>query len=359
MTLLAALVATASLAVSLAVAQLLRRVRRLAIQIAGLAFLSVCVPLAAVLLSGWVMFHMGADAKILTVACGASAAAVVAGLLLARTIARPLGSLRLAAAEVAAGNLAARAPLAPVGELAAVGDAFNTMAASLEQLFDAHRELVSWASHDLRTPLTSLRALLEAAEDGLVPPEEYLPTLREQADRLTTIVGDLFELVQIDAGALTLQLERTNLGVLVASTLRTLAPEAAVKHVALEGRVDPDTTVEVAPDKIARVLTNLVANAVRHASARVLVHVEDQADALTIHVDDDGEGLAGDAPSRMFDRFWRSDRARIGSGAGLGLAIARGLIEAHGGTIWAENRPEGGARVSFTLSRLGSRVAAS
>ena len=349
MTLLAVLVATASLAVSVAVVQVLRRVGRLAIQIAGLAFLSVCVPLAAVLLSGWVMFHMGADAKILTVASGAAVAAVFAGLLLARTIAKPLGSLRFAAAEVAAGNLAARAPVAPVGELAAVGEAFNTMAASLEQLFDAHRELVSWASHDLRTPLTSLHALLEAAEDGLVSSSEYLPTLREQADRLTTVVDDLFELVQIDAGALTLQIEPTNLGGLVASTLRTLAPEAAVKDVSLEAHVDPGATVDIAPDKIARVLTNLIANAVRHASERVLVLVENRAGALTVHVEDDGDGLDGDAPVRMFDRFWRSDRARAGSGAGLGLAIARGLIEAHGGTIWAENREQGGARVSFTL----------
>ncbi len=349
MTWLAVLVATASVAVSLAVVQLLRRVGRLAVQIAGLAFLSVCVPLAAVLLSGWVMFHMGADAKILTVASGAAAAAVVAGLLLARTIARPLRSLRLAAAEVAAGNLTARVPVESVGELAAVGDAFNTMAASLEQLFDAHRELVSWASHDLRTPLASLQALLEAAEDGLVPPEEFFPTLREQAGRLTTVVDDLFELVQIDAGALTLQLERTDFGGLVASTLRTLTPEAAVNAVALEAHVDSDAAADVAPDKIARVLTNLVANAVRHASARVLVLVETGTDALTVHVEDDGDGLDGDAPARMFERFWRSDRARTGSGAGLGLAIARGLIEAHGGTIWAENRPEGGARVSFTL----------
>src|SRR5581483_2290428 len=308
-------VAGSSLAVSLLVAYLLRRAG-IAVQIAGLAFLSVCVPLAAVLLSGWVMFHMGADVKILTVAAGAAVAAVAAGLLLARAIAQPLRSLRSAAASVAAGDLGARVPVTGGGELAAVADAFNTMAASVEQLFDARRELVSWASHDLRTPLASLQALLEAAEDGLVPPEEFFPTLREQAGRLTTVVDDLFELVQIDAGALTLQLERTDVGGLVASTLRTLTPEAAVKDVALEARVDSDAAADVAPDKIARVLTNLVANAVRHASARVLVLVESRTDGLTVHVEDDGDGLDGDAPSRMFERFWRSDRSRSGSGAG-------------------------------------------
>jgi signal transduction histidine kinase len=348
---LAVVVAGTSLGVSLVVAQLLRRAPRIGVQLAGLAFLSVCVPLAAVLLSGWVMFHMGADMKILTVAAASAAAAVVAGLLLARTIARPLRSLRSAAAFVAAGDLGARAPVTGAGELAAVADAFNTMAASVEQLFDARRELVSWASHDLRTPLASLRALLEAAEDGLVPPEEYLPTLREQADKLTMLVDDLFELVQIDAGTLTLELERTRVAELVASTLRTLGPEAAVKRVRLEAEVDPEATALVAPDKITRVLTNLVANAVRHAAAdgRVLVYVERRRDALCVHVEDDGDGLAGEAAARMFERFWRADRARSGSGAGLGLAIARGVVEAHGGRIWAENRAEGGARVSFTL----------
>jgi len=347
---LAVVVAGASLAVSLVVAALLRRAR-IGVQLAGLAFLSVCVPLAAVLLSGWVMFHMGADAKILTVAACAAAAAVVAGLLLARTIARPLGSLRTAAASVAAGDLGARVPVPSGGELAAVAEAFNTMAGSVERLFDARRDLVSWASHDLRTPLASLRALLEAAEDGLMPPEQYLPALGEQADKLSALVDDLFALVQIDGGTLSLQLERTRIADLVASTLRTLAPQAAVKRVRLEADVDPDTTAVIAADKVARVLTNVVANAVRHAQAegRVLVRVEAEPDAVTVHVDDDGEGLHGDAPVRMFDRFWRSDRARSGSGAGLGLAIARGVVEAHGGRIWAENRPEGGARVSFTL----------
>jgi signal transduction histidine kinase len=348
---LAVAVAGASLGVSLVVAQLLRWAPRIGVQIAGLAFLSVCVPLAAVLLSGWVMFHMGADVKILTVAAGSAAAAVVAGLPLARAIARPLRSLRAATASIAAGDLGARAPVVGTGELADVAAAFNTMAASVEQLFDARRELVSWASHDLRTPLASLRALLEAAEDGLVPPEEYLPTLREQAEKLTALVDDLFELVQIDAGTLTLELERTKVADLVASTLRTLRPEAAARRVRLEAEVDPETTAMLAPDKIARVLTNLVANAVRHAplEGRVVVQVERRRDALCVHVEDDGDGLDGDAPLRMFDRFWRSDRARSGSGAGLGLAIARGVVEAHGGRIWAENRAEGGARVSFTL----------
>jgi signal transduction histidine kinase len=348
---LALIVAGASLAVSLLVAQLLRRVRGVGLQLAGLAFLSVSVPLCAVLLSGWVMFHMGADVKILAVAAGSAAAAVVAGLLLARTIARPLRDLQAAAAAIAAGDLSARAPVSGSGELHEVALAFNTMAESVERLFDARRELVSWASHDLRTPLASLRALLEAAEDGLVEPAEYLPTLQRQAATLTALVADLFELAQIDAGALTLELRRTQVAEIVSATLQTLTPEAATRGVTLEADVDPGTTAVVAPEKIERVLTNLISNAVRHAAqdGSVAVRVEERPSGLYVHVEDDGDGLDPGASTRMFDRFWRADRSRTRPGGGLGLAIARGLVEAHGGRIWAENRSNGGARVSFSL----------
>ena len=348
---LAVAVAGASLAVSLAVVALLRRAPSIGLQLAGLAFLSVCIPLAAVLLSGWVMFHMGADVKILAVAAASAAAAVVAGLLLARSIARPLHDLETASSAIAAGDLSARAPEAGSAQLQAVADAFNTMAASVEQLFDARRELVSWASHDLRTPLAALQAMLEAAEDGLAEPAEYLPTLRMQATTLSSLIDDLFELAQIDAGALTLELHRTRLAEVVSSTLRTLQPEAAARHVTLEAHVDPGAVADVAPEKIERVLTNLIANALRHtpADGSVAVRVEELPEAIRVHVEDDGVGIEPGTSARMFERFWRADRARSGSGAGLGLAIARGLVEAHGGTIWAESRDRGGTRVSFTL----------
>jgi len=350
---LAVVVALGSLAVSVVVARLLRLIPRIGVQVAALAFLSVCLPLAAVLLSGWVMFHMGADLKILGVAAASAVAAVLTGLLLARSTAATLRGLRHAAGAIAAGDLSARAPEVGNGELQAVAHAFNTMAASVEQLFDARRELVSWASHDLRTPLASLRALVEAAEDGLLEPREYLPSLREQAETLSVLVDDLFELAQIDAGVLTLELRVTRLADVVSSTIRLLGPEAATRRVELVADVEAETTVAIAPEKIERVLANLIANALRHtpADGSVAVRVEELPRNVHVHVEDSGSGLPGDAPARMFDRFWRADRARSGSGAGLGLAIARGLVEAHGGRVWAENRPQGGARVSFSLPR--------
>ncbi len=348
---LALAVAGASLAIGLAVAYALRRAPTVWLQLAGLAFLSVCVPLGAVLASGWVMFHMGADVKILAVAAGSATAAAGAGLLLARWIARSISMVGDASAELAAGDLAARAPTGGAREISRLADSFNTMAASIEQLFDARRELVAWASHDLRTPLASMQAMIEALEDGLAAPEDYLPTLRDQVRTLTLLVDDLFELARIDAGVLTLELSQTPVSGLVESALRLLGPEAAVRKVDLVAHLDGGATAAVAADKIERVLFNLLTNALRHtpSDGSVAVHVEQQAGDVLVRVEDTGEGLEPEALGRMFERFWRADRARTSAGTGLGLAIARGLVEAHGGRIWAENRPQGGASVSFTL----------
>jgi signal transduction histidine kinase len=348
---LALVVAAGSLVSGLVLAVLRRRAPTVGVQLAGLALIAVCVPLAAVLLSGWVMFHMGADVKILAVAAGSATAAVVAALLLARSITASLRRVGAASHSLAAGDLSARAPSGGAREIAELAGSFNAMAAGLEQLFDARRELVAWASHDLRAPIASLQAMLEAIEDGLASPEDYLPTLRDQVRTLSALVDDLFELARIDAGALTLELRRMPIAPLVASALRVLQPEAEARGVMLSAEVDEQVEAELAPDKFERVLFNLVTNALRHtpSDGSVAIRVERRASDLLLRVEDSGEGLPAEAPARMFERFWRADRARSGSGAGLGLAIARGLVEAHGGRIWAENRPQGGACISFTL----------
>jgi signal transduction histidine kinase len=347
---LAVVVALATLAVGCCLALALRLLPSVRTQLAGLALLAVTLPLGVVFLSGWVMFHMGDDVKILAVAAASASVAVGAALLLASSIAARVRRLRDASRAVAAGDLSARADERGPRELAELARSFNTMASELERLFDARRELVTWASHDLRTPIGSLRAMLEAIEDGLAEPEEYLPAIGAQVRTLSTRVDDLFELAWIDAGALTLELRDAELQSLVDDCVRTIAPEAARKGVRLETRVAP-ARAHCAPEKIERVLLNLVANALRHtpSDGAVAVVVERGGADVCVSVEDSGEGLEPGAERRMFDRFWRGDRARSGDGAGLGLAIARGLVEAHGGRIWAERRAEGGARVSFTL----------
>ena len=347
----AALVALATLAVGLGFASLLRLLPTVRLQLAGLAFLAVLLPLGAVLLSGWVMFHMGEDVKILAVVAASALTAVVAALVLARSIVESIDRVRDASVEMARGDLEARAPEGGPTEVAELATSFNEMGDNLRSLFDTRRELVAWASHDLRTPLANMKAMLEAIEDGLAQPEEYVPVLSEQVDALALLVDDLFELARIDAGALTLELRRLPVAPVVSSSLRSIEAEARSRHVRLDADVDAEITAHFAPEKLERVLMNLLTNALRHtpSDGAVVVLVEPQPNGVRVAVEDTGNGLDAEARERMFERFWRGDQSRSSRGAGLGLAIARGLVEAQGGRIWAENREGGGARVCFTL----------
>jgi signal transduction histidine kinase len=348
---LALVVAASTLVIALTAGIAIRRLRTVRLQLAGLAALSVLLPLAAVFLSGWVMFHMGDDVKILAVAAASASAAAGAGVVLARGIGRSLDRVRGASAALASGDLGARAPESGPAELAELGASFNRMAESLERLFDARRELVAWASHDLRTPITSMQAMLESIEDGLAEPEQYLVALRDQVRTLAALVEDLFELSCIDTGTLTLELQRAELSPLIESCVRGFEPQADARRVRLRARVAGSPSAWCAPDKVERVLYNLLTNAIRHtpSDGAIAVRVEPRFDEVEVTVEDTGEGLTPEASTRMFERFWRGDRARAGDGAGLGLAIARGLVEAQGGRIWAEARPGGGAAVRFTL----------
>ena len=355
-------IAFAALGAGAVAALLLRLLPTVRLQLAALALFAGAVPLGAVVLGGFVMFHMHADVQVLEVASGAALAGVLAALVVAELIARRIRALERAAGILASGELSARAPEAGPRELARLGGSFNEMAASVEELFDARRQLVAWASHDLRTPLASIQAMLEATEDGLVEPGEYLPDLRAQTQALGRLVDDLFELAAIDAGALTLELRETPLETTLESCVRGLQAEAAAREVRLEARLEPELpAVRCAPEQVERVLLNLLVNALRHtpSDGSVVVVARPVGAELEISVEDTGEGIAPGDEARMFDRFWRADRARArdGGGAGLGLAIARGLVEAQGGRIWAERRGGGGARVAFTLPLAERRPA--
>jgi signal transduction histidine kinase len=337
----ALVVALATLAAGLVAAVALRRLPTLKLQLAGLALVATLLPLAAVVLSGVVMFDSGHDMVLLAVAATSSTVAWVAALLVARGITQPVERLRATSAALAGGDLGARAVENGPAELRHLAEATNEMAGRLEELFDARRKLVAWASHDLRTPIAALQAMVEAIEDGLATTDDYLPAMREQVHALGLLVDDLFELARIDAGALTLELEDASVTGLVEATVRGLQGQATVRHVSLETRIDGDgLVVRCAPEKVERVLYNLLTNALRHtpSDGSVAVLARSQEREVVVTVEDTGEGLQPDGGEQ-----------RERGGAGLGLAIARGLIEAQGGRIWAENRPGGGARISFTL----------
>jgi signal transduction histidine kinase len=356
----ALIVSLGTLAAGLALAFALRLLPTLRLQLVGLALLAVGLPLAAVILGGLVMFHMHDDVKILAVAAASASTALVAALLVGAGIGRRIRGLEEAANALSAGELSA--PTTPPTELAHLGEAFNTMAESIEALFDARRQLVAWASHDLRTPVASIQAMLDATEDGLASIDEYLPALREQTRTLARLIEDLFELARIDAGALRLELREAQLPQLVSQCMRGLEAEARARQVRLESRLEsPMPDARCAPEQVQRVLLNLVTNALRHtpSDGSVLVQARRREHELEVSVEDTGVGLTDEAQQRMFEHFWREDasRTRASGGAGLGLAIARGFIEAQGGRIWAENRPGGGARFAFTLP-IAERVLA-
>jgi len=302
----ALILAAVTLVVGIVAGLCLRLLPTVKLQLAGLALLAVVLPLGAVLTSGWVMFHMHDDGKILAVSSAAALSAVVGALLLARWVVGPLERLRSVSGELAAGDLAARAAEEGPHELAELGVAFNRMAASIERLFGARRQLVAWASHDLRTPLSSVRAMLEALEDGLAQPDEYLPAIGDQVRILSALVDDLFELTRIDAGVLTLELHEIPLDGVVESCVRGLEADARAKRIRLETHCQDDLpAVRCAPEKVERILHNLLTNALRHTASdgAVAIVVSAQQHAVTVAVEDSGAGLAGETAERMFDHF--------------------------------------------------------
>jgi signal transduction histidine kinase len=329
----AMLVAAATLAAGLVAALVVRRAPTVRLQLIGLALVSVLLPLGAVLLSGVVMFQSGHDLTVLAIAAASSTAALAAAVLVGRAILRPVEGVRATSVALAGGDLTARARPAGARELRELADSLNETAANLERLFEARRQLVAWASHDLRTPLASLQAMLEAVEDGLAEPERYLPGMREQVRVLGMLIDDLFELARIDAGVLKLELRDAPLTPLVETCLRGIEAEAEAKRVRLEARIDGAAAARCAPRQVERVLYNLLTNALRHtpSDGSVAVVVEPDATEIRVSVEDTGEGM------------------KAMDGGGLGLVITQGLVLAQGGRVWAENRPGGGARVSFTL----------
>ncbi|MGH3473157.1 MAG: sensor histidine kinase [Nocardioidaceae bacterium] len=211
----------------------------------------------------------------------------------------------------------------------------------------ARRELVAWVSHDLRTPLAGLRAMTEALEDGLVDdPVRYHVRMRVEVDRMTRMVDDLFELSRIHAGALQLSLEDVPLADVVEEAVAGADPVARARGVHLNGHVDDGVVVRADSRELARVVTNLLMNAIRHTPADGAVEVVGRAagDVVEVAVRDACGGIPVEDLARVFDVAWRGSDARTpdeGAGAGLGLAIVRGIVEAHRGTVAVVNEPPG------------------
>ena len=208
----------------------------------------------------------------------------------------------------------------------------------------SRRELVSWVSHDLRTPLAGIRVMAEALEDSLAAdPARYHRQIRGEVDRMVRMVDDLFELSRIHAGVLTMTREPVALRDVVSEAIAGADPVARARSVRLGGRVEEGIEVVADADGLSRVMTNLIMNAIRHtpADGSVEIHARAVADGVELSVTDECGGLSDEDMHRVFDVAWRGAPARTpdDSGAGLGLAIVKGIVEAHRGVVRVENVP--------------------
>jgi len=216
------------------------------------------------------------------------------------------------------------------------------------------RDFVSNVSHELRTPLASVRALVETMEEGLDPEDsaEFLRRVRQQVDRLTTLVNELLDLSRIESGAVTLQPERVHLGELVAEAASLLRPRTEGPGVTI---IYDGCDLEVMADRasLLRVASNLLDNAIKWSpeGGRIWVTTEDEGDLVALAVRDEGPGIASQDLPRVFERFYKAEASRSSGGVGLGLAIVKHTVRAHGGTATAENAPGGGAIFTVRLPK--------
>jgi signal transduction histidine kinase len=246
-------------------------------------------------------------------------------------------------------------------ELATTSERLARARRDVQRAEASRRELVAWVSHDLRTPLASVRAMAEALEDGLVDdPARYHRLIRTQVDQVSTLVDDLFELSRLHAGRLPLQRAPASVYDLVSDVISDMSPVARERGVVVTAHGDLDQTLVVDHRQLVRALENLLSNAVRFspAGAMVEIGVLNRDDVTEIAVIDSGGGIAPADLDRVFEAGWRGDDARtagqadgVHAGAGLGLAIVKSIVEAHGGTVTARN-VEGGSCFALALPHL-------
>ena len=282
------------------------------------------------------------------------AALLLAGVL-TRSIVAPVRRLSGAAHAIAQGNLTVRAAVHGRDEVAELADTFNDMAASLERAENARRAQTADIAHELRNPLAVLQGTLEALADGIyAPTPEALQPALDQVRTLNRLVDDLRTLALADAGQLVLELGPVEIEAVVNSVMDAFRDTLRARGVTLAAQVDgPLPAIEGDYERLTQVMNNILSNAARYlpAGCEVRVHVSPDADGVTVRIADNGPGIPDAELPYLFERFWRGEpsRSRKTGGAGLGLAIARRILEAHRGRMWAEKTLGGGLTLGFWL----------
>ena len=293
---------------------------------------------------------------LLLVSAAALLLACLAGWLLARSLARPVSQVTAGVEAVAAGDLARRVPVSGQGELARLAAAFNAMADRLARVESSRRSFVADAAHELRTPLAGLKALVEPLLSGAVPPgpeqAEFLQEIGREVDRLAELAADLLTLSELEAGR-PLQRSAVELPDLLTAVRSRLLPLARAKAIGLEAAAPAGLVAEVDGLRLERALYNLVQNAIAYspAGSSVTLTAAATAGGLELAVADQGPGIPAAELPHIFERFYRQERSRSRErgGAGLGLAIAREIVQAHGGQLRAESQVGEGIRLVIQI----------
>lgn len=290
-------------------------------------------------------------------ALAAMVVAVGLSLYLSRNVIAPVRAMSLASQRIADGHYDERVQVPGEDELAQLATRFNQMAEKLNQVESVRRRLIGDVSHELRTPLTAIKGFMEGLIDGVLPAtQETYQQIHAEADRLNHLVDDLQELSRVEARAYELDLHPLDVSSLMRTVTKRLRPQAESKHIVLDIELTSDLPpVLVDEDRAIQVLTNLTGNALQYTpeNGAVTLSAKRINNEVQISVRDTGLGIPPEHLQHIFDRFYRADKSRsrhAGGGSGIGLTIARALVEAHGGRIWAESAGEGqGSTFSFVL----------
>lgn len=287
------------------------------------------------------------------------------GYILSETFSGRIKDINKAAGQISRGNLSERIEVTGSDEIATLGNTFNEMAHQLEELDIRQKELrkmrndlIVWVGHDLRTPLTSIRAILEALADRIIEDpdtvQRYLDMAQKEVRYLSRLIDDLFDLSQMDAGGLQVNRESVPLTDLISDTLESFTELAYQQGIILDGYVQPGIDlVYIDAQLIGRVLNNLTSNAIRFTppGGTVNIAAEKAEGKVKVTVSDNGDGIKPEDLPFIFERFYRGEKSRnrTTGGTGLGLAISRGIIEAHGESITAESKEGFGTKIIFTI----------
>jgi signal transduction histidine kinase len=307
-------------------------------------------------LSGLQAFIIKVRMLLVTETIGTLLLVTMMAFFLARGLVRPILEMVSATQEVATGNYSCKVPVTRRDELGVLGNALNNMARAVERSIKVQKDFVTNVSHELRTPLAIIKGYAESLQDNLVDKEadrqKHLQIIIDEVDRLGRLSSDLLDIAQLEAGDLRLNIQELNLQVFVAEVFSKLIREADEKQVALDNAVLEQTRVQADHDRLFQVLINLVGNAIRYTpqGGRITVYACKTADGVTIRITDTGRGILPDDLPYIWERFYTADPSRQRSGGrGLGLAITKSIVEAHGGTISVESTVGQGTTFSIWL----------